>query len=86
MSLGLLENTFKEFKTDQLVNTKLIYQYCPQLKNYRSILECKVSNKKIKFVSPILSSTGQKGNQQHLIEVNKIIYKTILFFLFIESN
>jgi hypothetical protein len=72
ISLGILENTFKEFKIDQLVNTKLIYQYCPQLKNYRSILECKVSNKKIKFVSPIISSTSQKGNPHRLIEVNKI--------------
>ncbi|XP_025415037.1 codanin-1 [Sipha flava] len=65
---SILENTFKEFKIDQLVNTKLIYQYCPQLKNYRSILECKVSNKKIKFVSPIISSTSQKGNPHRLIE------------------
>lgn len=70
MLLGLIENAFKEFETDQLLNTKLIYQYCPQLNNYRSILQCQGSHKKIKFLSPAHSSPSRKGNQQRLIEVS----------------
>jgi len=68
---GLVENTFKEFKMGPIVNTKQIYHYCPQLNNYRTILECKVSNKKIKFISPTLSSSSRKVNQNHLTEVCK---------------
>lgn len=61
---------FKESKSGPIVNIKQIYHYCPQLNNYRNILECKVNNKKIKFVSPTLSSPSQKVNQNHLIEVS----------------
>lgn len=61
---------FKEAKSGPIVNIKHIYHYCPQLNNYRNILECKINNKKIKFVSPTLSSPSRKANQNRLIEVS----------------
>lgn len=66
--LVLVQNVFKESKSGPVVNTKQIYQYCPQLNNYRTILECKVNSKKIKFISPTLSSSCKTGNNR-LIEV-----------------
>lgn len=66
----LVYNVFKKFKIGPLINTKQIYRYCPQLNNYRNILECKVSNKKIKSISPKFSSSTRKVNQNHLTDVS----------------
>lgn len=75
--LDLAECVFKELKSGPIVNIKQIYHYCPQLNNYRTILESKVNNnKKIKFVSPTISSPGSKVNKNHLVEVC-INYKTM---------
>lgn len=65
-----VEKVFKDIKIGLIVNTKQIYHYCPQLNNYRTILECKVNNKKLKFVSPTISSPCRKTNQNRLIEVS----------------
>jgi len=67
---GLFENFLKELNNGIIVNTKQIYHYCPQLNNYRTVLESKVSNKKIKFLSPTVSIPNRKINQFHQIEVN----------------
>lgn len=66
---GLFENV-KQFKNGVIVNTKQIYHYCPQLNNYRTVLESKVHNKKIKFLSPTVSIPSRKINQNHQIEVS----------------
>lgn len=78
--LGTVEIMFKEFKSSHLVNIKQIYHYCPQLNNYRNILESKVNHKKMKFVSPTLSSPCRKINKNHLIEVfiKKINFTVLL--------
>lgn len=68
--LDLVENVVKELQNDLIVNTKQIYHYCPQLNNYRTVLENKVNNKKIKFLSPIVSLPSQKINQNRQIEVS----------------
>jgi len=68
--LDLAENVVKELQNDLIVNTKQIYHYCPQLNNYRTVLESKVNNKKIKFLSPIVSLPSQKINQNRQIEVS----------------
>lgn len=65
----LTENIVKELKNGLIVNTKQIYRYFPQLNNYRSLLENKVNNKKIKFLSPTVSVPSQKINQNRRIEV-----------------
>jgi len=65
-----IENVAKELKNDLVVNTKQIYHYCPQLNNYRTVLESKVHNKKIKFLSPTVSLPSQKINQNRQIEVS----------------
>lgn len=67
---GVIENIFKDIKSEPMVNTKQIYHYCPQLNNYRTILECKVNNKKLKFISPIPSSPIRKSKQNRLVEVS----------------
>lgn len=67
---GLFEHFVKELKNGIIVNTKQIYHYCPQLNNYRTVLESKVNNKKIKFLSPTVSLPSRKMNQNHQIEVN----------------
>lgn len=67
---------FKESKSGPIINIKQIYHYCPQLNNYRNILECKVDNKKIKFVLPSPSSPSRKTNQNRLIEVSIKCSKT----------
>lgn len=84
--IGLFENFVKELKNGITVNTKQIYHYCPQLNNYRSVLESKVNNKKIKFLSPTVSIPSRKINQNHQIEVsiqltNKI--NTILILILV---
>ncbi|XP_025191924.1 codanin-1 isoform X1 [Melanaphis sacchari] len=66
---NLVENVVKELKNDLIVNTKQIYHYCPQLNNYRTVLESKVNNKKIKFLSPTVSLPNQKINQNRQIEL-----------------
>lgn len=66
----LVANIFKELKNGPLVNTKQIYHYCPQLSNFRTILECTVNNKKIKFIAPTLSSPSRKVNQNRQVEVS----------------
>jgi len=83
---GLFENFVKELKNGIIVNTKQIYHYCPQLNNYRTVLESKVYNKKIKFLSPTVSIPSRKINQNHQIEVsiqltNKI--NTILILILV---
>lgn len=65
---SIFENV-KELKYDLIVNTKQIYHYCPQLNNYRTVLEGKVNNKKIKFLSPTVSLPSRKINQNHQIEL-----------------
>lgn len=66
---GIIENAFKDIKNYPVVNTKQMYHYCPQLNNYRIILQCKVNNKKLKFISPIPSSPMRKGKKNQLLEV-----------------
>lgn len=74
---GIIESVFKECKSGLIVYTKQIYHYCPQLNNYRTILESKVNNnKKIKFVSPTISSPSRKVHKNHFVEVS-IKYKMI---------
>lgn len=85
---GLFENFVKELKNGIIVNTKHIYHYCPQLNNYRSVLERKVNNKKIKFLSPTVSIPSRKINQNHQIEVsmqltNKINIILILILILV---
>lgn len=85
-TIGLFEHFVKELKNGITVNTKQIYHYCPQLNNYRSVLESKVNNKKIKFLSPTVSIPSRKINQNHQIEVsiqltNKI--NTILILILV---
>ncbi|VVC38331.1 Codanin-1, C-terminal domain [Cinara cedri] len=66
---SFIGNIFKDIKSDLLINTKQIYHYCPQLNTYRNILECKVDNKKLKFISPVLSSPIRKVKQNQLVEL-----------------
>jgi len=66
----LVENVAKELKNGLIVNTRQIYHYCPQLNNYRTVLESKVNNKKIKFLSPTVTLPSRKINQNRQIEVN----------------
>lgn len=66
---SIFENFVKELKNGIIVNTKQIYHYCPQLNNYRTVLENKVNNKKIKFLSPTVSIPSRKINQNHQIEL-----------------
>ncbi|XP_050528822.1 codanin-1 [Daktulosphaira vitifoliae] len=66
----VVENIRSALKNGPIVNTKQLYHYCPQLNNFRAILENKNNNKKQKFVSPTLRSTNRKDiKQKHLIEL-----------------
>ncbi|XP_050426498.1 codanin-1 isoform X2 [Adelges cooleyi] len=67
---NFVENVCNALKNDPIVCAKRLYHYCPQLNNYRTILENKTNGKKQKFVSPTLRSTSRKEIQQkRLVEL-----------------